>query len=104
MRPLCVRVKDRLDGKERIRKSTPSGALRFRAHKGRFKVAIKILARKTQLPIYLAEGRCFNYLSPVNQKDEPLIFQRAGNLPKSWKIFISIADEMFGRIGCISIH
>ena len=48
-RPLCVRIKEHLDGKDRSRKSTPLGAHRISTHSGDdFEVAVKILAHEPQ--------------------------------------------------------
>ena len=48
-RPLCVRMKEHLDGKDRSRASTPLGAHRLQKHAGaNFDVTVKILAREHQ--------------------------------------------------------
>ena len=48
-RPLCVRIKEHLDGRDKSRTSTPLGTHRVQKHAGtNFGVSVKILAHESQ--------------------------------------------------------
>ena len=74
-RPLCVRIKEHLDGKDRSRKSTPLGAHRISTHSGDdFEVAVKILAHEPQTSARkILEAFWINTKNPkINRKEECL--------------------------------
>ncbi|EYC09624.1 hypothetical protein Y032_0059g2968 [Ancylostoma ceylanicum] len=78
-RPLCARIKEHLDGKEKSRPTTPLGAHRKLRHDGvNFEVSVKILAREPQTSARKAlEALWIHAKSPkMNRKEECLSITR----------------------------
>ncbi|EYC27158.1 hypothetical protein Y032_0009g554 [Ancylostoma ceylanicum] len=74
-RPLCIRIKEHLDGKNKQRSSTALGGHRLRHHDGvDFDVEITILAREIQTPARKAlEAFLIRAKNPeMNRKEECL--------------------------------
>ncbi|WKY07103.1 hypothetical protein Q1695_006925 [Nippostrongylus brasiliensis] len=72
-RPLCVRVKEHLDGLRKSNPATPLGDHRVRAHANScFSVAVSILARETEIAARRTlEALWIAARSPgINRKDE----------------------------------
>ncbi|VDM56083.1 unnamed protein product [Angiostrongylus costaricensis] len=72
-RPLCIRIKEHLDGKRKLRRSTPLGTHRIQKHSGDdFEVKVNILAQQSKTPARkLLEAFWINAKSPtMNSRDE----------------------------------
>ena len=72
-RPLCIRIKEHLDGKRKARQGTPLGTHRIQKHSGDdFDIKVAILARDTKTPTRkLLEAFWINAKNPtMNSREE----------------------------------
>ena len=78
-RPLCVRIKEHLDGKVKVHQNTPLGTHRAQKHNGDdFEVTVRILAQESKTSTRKTlEAFWINFKNPkMNRKDECLTITR----------------------------
>ena len=78
-RPLCVRIKEHLDGKRKIKENTPLGAHRIRSHGGGdFDIKVRILAQDAKTSTRkILEAFWINAKNPqLNRREECLDITR----------------------------